>query len=93
MPIVVKFFANFREATGLGQIEVPIVKDIASLLNVLVERFGSELAEQLYEQGTKKLLDTVNIFVNGRSMNSLEGLATLLKNGDVIAIFPPVSGG
>lgn len=88
-----KFFANFREAVGKGQESVEVVTDVASLIDELIGRFGKKLAEQLYEPDKKRLRETVHILINGRGINLLEGLNTPLKDGDVIAIFPPVSGG
>lgn len=88
-----KFFANFREAVGKEQESVEAVTDVASLLDELVGRFGKRLVEQLYEPGTRRLREIVHILINGRAINLLEGLNTPLKDGDVIAIFPPVSGG
>lgn len=93
MAITVKFFANFREVTGKGQERVEETKNVASLLDELVRRFGEGLSEQLYSPGTRKLRETVNILVNGRGISLLQELNTPLKDGDVVAIFPPVSGG
>lgn len=69
------------------------VADVGSLLDELVRKFGERMLAQLYEQGARKLRGTVNILVNGRSIDLLEGLKTSLKDGDVVAIFPPVAGG
>lgn len=93
MAIIVKFFANFREITGKEQESVKGVGNISSLLNELVRKFGDELAKQLYSPGTWELLESVNILVNGRGISFLRGLNTSLKDDDVVAIFPPVSGG
>ncbi len=42
--ITVKFFANFREVVGREQIEVTAVRDVATLLDELVQRFGERVA-------------------------------------------------
>ncbi|HID27596.1 MAG TPA: molybdopterin synthase sulfur carrier subunit, partial [Methanosarcinales archaeon] len=42
---------------------------------------------------TNGLRDYVKIMVNGRSIAFLNGINTLLQDGDVVAIFPPVAGG
>ncbi len=93
MAITVKFFANFREVTRKGQERVEGTKNVASLLDELVHRFGEGFAKQLYSPGTRKPSETVNILVNGRRISFLQELNTPLKDGDVVAIFPPVSGG
>jgi len=93
MAVVVKFFASFREATGKGQENIEEVKNVASLLDELVRRFGEKLTEHLYHSGTRELRKTVNILVNGRVLNLSHELDTSLKDRDIVAIFPPVSGG
>ncbi|TET01966.1 MAG: MoaD/ThiS family protein [Hadesarchaea archaeon] len=93
MAIIVKFFANFREITGKEQESVEGVGNVSSLLDELVRRFGDKLAKQLYSPGTRELLETVNILVNCKGIRLLCGLNTFLKDGDGVAIFPPVSGG
>ena len=91
MGITVKFFANFREAVGVGKIEVKEAKDVSALFQELIAKFGHKLSEQLYEG--KSLRDTVIVLVNGKTISLLDGLCTKLNDGDEVAIFPPVSGG
>jgi molybdopterin synthase sulfur carrier subunit len=93
LAITVKFFAGFREAARKEQEKVEGVADVGSLLEELVRKFGEKMLVQLYEPGTRKLRGIVHILVNGRSINLLEELKTPLKDGDVVAIFPPVAGG
>jgi molybdopterin synthase sulfur carrier subunit len=93
MTIVVRFFANFRDATGKDRVEVDRAADVASLLNELTKRFGGRLEKMIYHENKKKLREDVNILVNGKPIRLLEGPNTLLKEGDVVAIFPPVAGG
>jgi len=93
MTITVKFFANFREAAGRDGTQVEGVKDVGSLVEKLVKLCGEKLAREIYLPKTNELVETVHILVNGKVINILGGLKTPLKDGDVVAIFPPVSGG
>jgi len=83
--VKVKLFANFREAVGSREIEIE-AKTIKELLFSLTERYP-KLEEYFSED---RLKDYVHIMVNGKI---IEDLATKLKQDDVVAIFPPVSGG
>lgn len=92
MSVTVKFFASFRELVRQKQVFTS-AEDIGSLLDKLTNDF-QKLKDELYEpKNKKKLRDTVNILVNGRRIDLLQGMNTPLKDGDTVAIFPPVSGG
>ncbi|AGK62154.1 MoaD family protein, archaeal [Archaeoglobus sulfaticallidus PM70-1] len=87
--VKVKLFANFREAANTKEVEVE-AKTIKELLQTLTTKF-EKLKPLIYEGD--RLRDYVHIMVNGRHIRSLNGIDTELKEEDVVAIFPPVSGG
>ncbi|KXA89600.1 hypothetical protein AKJ38_02025 [candidate division MSBL1 archaeon SCGC-AAA259I14] len=92
MTVEVKFFANFREIAGEKKINVS-ADNIRELLKGIVEDYGG-LEEQIFANPeTEELTDFVTILVNGRSIDTLNGLDTELNENDTVAIFPPVSGG
>ncbi len=76
--VKVKLFANFREIAGKKEIEID-AKDTEELLEKLAE---------IYPE-FKKLYDYAILMVNG---NIAKGNVKLKKD-DVVAIFPPLSGG
>jgi molybdopterin synthase sulfur carrier subunit len=94
MKVEVKFFTSLREITGkkVDQVQSPHTITIEELLTQLSKKYGKEFREYLYnEKG--KVHRYLSILVNGKSTNILQGLNTELKEGDTVAILPPVGGG
>ncbi|MCX9085439.1 MAG: MoaD/ThiS family protein [Candidatus Methanoperedens sp.] len=87
--IKVRLFANFREFTKTGELEIEgnSVKDV---LEKICGKYPG-LENMLFKDGD--LQPYVNIFLNGENVIGPALLESSLKNGDEVAIFPPVSGG
>jgi molybdopterin synthase sulfur carrier subunit len=79
MKVKMKFFASIRQTTGISESEV-IVPDNINTRELL------ELVKKMYNQFSEK---TILYAVNGEYV----GEEVKLNEGDVIAFFPPVSGG
>lgn len=87
--ITVKLFANFREFTGTRELEIDGIT-VREILGILCKKFpGFEI--MLFKD--KSLQPYVNVFLNGRNIIESGGLDAVIKAGDEVAIFPPVSGG
>lgn len=94
MKVTVKFFTNLRELTGKGQeeMEVPSVITVEELLGHLSKKYGHQFTEYVYdEKGSVR--SYLQFLINGRSITTLQGFETRLKEGDKVAIIPPVGGG
>jgi len=93
--VTVKAFATIREAIGeFGKIslEFPEQVTVKNLIEVLSKNFGEKFnSEVLDDNGLPK--KTIKIFVNGRDIEFLDGLSTNLKDGDEVALIPPIAGG
>jgi molybdopterin synthase sulfur carrier subunit len=87
--IKIKLFANFREFTKTGDLEIE-GNTIRDILEKICSKYPG-LENILFKSGD--LPPYVNIFLNGKKIPGSGGLDSSLKHGDEVAIFPPVSGG
>jgi sulfur-carrier protein len=93
MKITFRTFATFREVIGERERELslPPGETIGGLLKILCNAH-SGLREKLFD-ATGQIKPYIIILKNGRSVTSLKQLDTVIDEGDVIAVFPPVAGG
>lgn len=95
MKISVRLFTTLRELAGRGEETLKFnvtgvtVKDV---LDELVRRHGQEFKDYLYDSGGR-VREYLQLLVNGKSISLLEETHTKLKEGDKVAIVPPVGGG
>ncbi len=93
LDLMVKFFANLRNITKVKEVEVETeqIENIELLLNKLVEMYGDQFRDTLFDDG--KIRKFFKILRNGRDIDFEQGLETKLGKDDVVAIFPPAGGG
>lgn len=86
---------TLQEVIGRREVELDLPQGISlkELLSHMVGVWGERLSERLFKAGTGELLPRIRIMVNGRDMQFVKGFETVLQDGDVVHLFPPVSGG
>jgi molybdopterin synthase sulfur carrier subunit len=94
MKVEVKFFTSLREITGkkVDEIQLQNVITVEELLTLLSDKYGKKFREYVYDK-KGKVQGFLSFLVNGKNINVLQGFDTKLKQGDIIAILPPVGGG
>jgi molybdopterin synthase sulfur carrier subunit len=94
MEVDVKFYAMLREATGKKSetVELPEKSSVGGLIDLLVERYGDRFGYYIYD-GQKRVRDYISFMLNGVNVNSLNGFDSLLNDGDVVSLLPPLGGG
>ena len=80
MAVTIVFLGPLRDMAGVGEREVPAPLDWPGLLAAV----GPDIAEQLQQE-------RVNVACAGRVLADKTLLAA--KDGDEVALLPPVSGG
>lgn len=97
MQVSVRFFTSLREIANKKEetLKFPEGEKVTvdTVLKKLAQRYGKRFAEYVYDGKTGEVRGFLQFLINGRSVTALNGLQTELKDGDVLAILPPVSGG
>ena len=95
MRVYVRLFTALRELAGKGEVTLDLNVDkatVGDVLRELVKKFGPKFSDYLFNEKAM-VRDYLQLLVNGRSVDLLEGLKTRLDDGDVVAVVPPVGGG
>lgn len=90
----VQYFASVRELVNLREevMDVPAGMNVRTLLDLLAAKHGDRLKEYLFDE-TGSPRPYLQFIVDEKSISEIGGLSTLLKEGCVFAIIPPVGGG
>jgi molybdopterin synthase sulfur carrier subunit len=96
MAVNVKFFSNVKHLVGKD--EITLILDpsrkytIKDVLQEITQSENKELSTMLIEvEG--KTRGAVRVVVNGEEIQSLNGVETIIQDGDRITIFPLLAGG
>lgn len=86
---------DIKKILGKGEVEVSVPQGstLIHLLDVLVHSWGKKLRARLFEPDGERLLSTIRLMVNGRDIAFLNGVDTVLQEGDEVLILQPVAGG
>ena len=97
MEVKVRFFTDLREIVNKREETLTFVNSdrvtVDLVLETLSQKYGALFTDYVYEGKTGQPKGFLQFLVNGNSTSMLNGLETELKDGDVLAILPPVGGG
>ena len=90
--VEVTFHATMKELFGESAKDFALsgTPTLRSLLEILCD--SQDRRNRIFD-GHGQIRQDATILLNGRNVVFLDGLETVLKNGDKIAVFPPVYGG
>ncbi len=93
MSIIVRFFTTLRILLHTNQVTIPATEiTVKELLQKSEAQVSKRFLHKLLTPDGQ-LIQGVMILVNGRNILHLEGLNTVVKGGDIVALFPPGGGG
>jgi molybdopterin synthase sulfur carrier subunit len=97
LQVSVRFFTSLREIVNKKEetLKFPEGEKVTvdTVLKTLSQRYGKRFVGYVYDAETGEVRGFLQFLVNGKSAAPQNGLQTELKEGDVLAILPPVGGG
>lgn len=82
-------FATLRDKYGVREVEVETSGGLREAIENAAKKLGVEFINEVFDNENYRS-DRI-ILVNGRHIQFLQEIS--LKEGDTIAIFPPIAGG
>jgi molybdopterin synthase sulfur carrier subunit len=89
--VKVKVFAGYREIVK-GK-EVDILVDGETVGDAIDSLITAHPGLGPLVQDDKGIRPYVNVLLNGKVVDKEGGLTSIVKEGDVLSVFPPVAGG
>ncbi len=95
MKVTLHTILGLKEVVGqrLTEVDLPDGATVGDCLTYMKERWGEGLSGRLLGPEGGAVLPYVRIMVNGQAIQFLDGLGTVLREGDEVLILPPASGG
>jgi sulfur-carrier protein len=75
------------------EMSLPQGSTVRDLLYSMITKWGDQLSTHLYKPGSDSILPHIRLMVNGRSIEFLKGMETVLQDGDEFQMLPLVAGG
>ena len=88
--VKVRLFHQLRTAEGKGEVTIT-ASTVGELLRTLVERY-SESARNVLLDAKGNFRDYAFVYINNTLQKPVD-MSVPLKDGDIILVIPPVSGG
>ncbi len=94
MKVKVRYYTTLRYLVGNAEEELLMEAGatLAHLIKKVALKYGEKASAYLYHN-KEKIDPAIYFLINGANSKILSGFDTKLRDGDVVAIVPPIGGG
>jgi len=89
--VKVRLFATLRKKYGVKELTVKCDGTLRGAIENASKIIGEGFLKEIYDENQGKVKENMIIMINGRNIKDLREIK--IKDGDIIAIFPPLAGG
>ncbi|MDW8023197.1 MAG: MoaD/ThiS family protein [Nitrososphaerota archaeon] len=90
--VKVMLFATLRRKYKTRELKVECNGTLEDLIEKTSKILGHEFISDVYDLKRGKVREDIILMINGRNLKDLKS-EIVLKDNDVIAVFPPIAGG
>ncbi|MHA1754375.1 MAG: MoaD/ThiS family protein [Candidatus Odinarchaeia archaeon] len=92
--ITFRFLATLKDLVGNSEVKLELNKEtsLLKLFDCLEEKADLPI-KKIIRENFSDYKNTMIILVNDKEINTLNGLNTIVKNGDIVTFIPVVHGG
>ena len=92
MKVKIELYATLRDKYGAKGIVVECDGSIKNLIEQASKLLDEDFFDEVYDSRRNFVREDRIFTINGRNIKDIKG-EIRLKEGDVVAIFPPIAGG
>ena len=89
--VKVRLFATLRKKYGVKELTVKCDGTLRGAIENASKIIGKGFLKEIYDENQGKVKENMIIMINVRNIKDLREIK--IKDGDIIAIFPPLAGG
>ncbi len=90
--VEILLFATFRQKYGVSRLEVKCDGTVRNLIENAAKVLNNSFLGEVYDIAQNKVRQDLIFTINGRNIKDIKGEVEI-KEGDAVAIFPPLAGG
>ena len=75
------------------EVSIPPGSTVKDLITWMINKWGDKLSSHLFQPESDRLHPHIRFMVNGRGIEFLNGMETVLQDGDEFLMLPLLTGG
>ncbi len=92
--MIVRYFAYYRKDVGCKEEVFPLAPlSVLDLLKILTEKYDKKVRFPFLTHDGSDIHPDVILMIDGRNIDFIDGINSIIKETAIVSIFPRIAGG